>query len=116
MNMKKHTIRPVCDLTGFSPSTLRRYEAEFGYIFMPQRIKVGKKDYRIYTWREIEMLLYVKQKVKEGYTVKQAWDSFYDFDFDRLGAASAMDEEVYYFKPELEYWVSDEEISQEPLN
>jgi hypothetical protein len=116
MHKKRHSIKLVSDLTGFRPSTLRRYEADYGYIFMPERVQVGDKCYRIYVWKHIEMLLYVKQKLKEGYAPKQAWDSFFEFSIERIGTAEQMDEEVYYLNPELEYWVSDDEMSQGPLN
>jgi DNA-binding transcriptional MerR regulator len=109
MTMKTYSIQPVCDLTEFSPSTLRRYESDYGWVFMPQRCKIGEKEYRVYTWREIEMLIYIKQKLNEGYTPDQAWQSFSLFDLGRLGAADAIDEHVYYINVDMEF--CDEEES-----
>jgi hypothetical protein len=94
MTEQKYSIRAVLELTGFSPSTLRQYEAEYPLCLVSQKVLVGNKFYRVYTWQEIEKLLYVKQKIKEGYSVSAAWDSYFEFDELRRIAAERMGGEV----------------------
>ncbi len=102
--MKMYSIKPLAYTAGFSASTIRRYEKEWGHIFKPRRVEVGDQEYRVYTWTEIEMLIYVKIKLDEGYEIDEAWQSCKAFFDRRNNSAKILNESLDMVKADLEFW------------
>lgn len=63
-----YSIQQVSDITGLSKQVIRKWEERYG-IVNPKRLDNG---YRIYSHKEVNILLYVKSLVEKGQTVKQA--------------------------------------------
>ena len=63
-----YSIQQVADITGLSKQVIRKWEERYG-IVNPKRLDNG---YRIYSHKEVNILLYVKSLVEKGQTVKQA--------------------------------------------
>jgi DNA-binding transcriptional MerR regulator len=63
---KEYTISEVSDLTGYAPHVLRYYEKEFD-------LEVPRNDsnHRYYTYKEIELLQYIKMLQDKGFSNKQ---------------------------------------------
>jgi len=63
---KEYTISEVADITGYAPHVLRYYEKEFD-------IEIPRNDsnHRFYTYKEIELLLYIKSLQEKGFSNKQ---------------------------------------------
>lgn len=63
---QEYTISEAADITGYAPHVLRYYEKEFN-------IEVPRKDsnHRYYTYKEIELLQYIKSLKDKGFTNKQ---------------------------------------------
>lgn len=62
----EYSISEVSEITGFAPHVLRYYEKEFG-------IEVPRKDsnHRYYTYKEIELILYIRDLKDKGFANKQ---------------------------------------------
>ena len=62
----EYSISEVAEITGFAPHVLRYYEKEFD-------IEVPRKDsnHRYYTYKEIELLQYIKELKEKGFGNKQ---------------------------------------------
>ncbi|MDR7869976.1 MAG: MerR family transcriptional regulator [Tissierellaceae bacterium] len=62
----EYSISEVSEITGFAPHVLRYYEKEFD-------IEVPRKDsnHRYYTYKEIELMLYIKDLKDKGFANKQ---------------------------------------------
>lgn len=63
-----YSIQQVADITGLSKQVIRKWEERYG-IVNPKRLDNG---YRIYSRKEVNILLYVKSLVEKGQTIKQA--------------------------------------------
>ncbi|MGO9566353.1 MAG: hypothetical protein ACLP5H_02310 [Desulfomonilaceae bacterium] len=105
MSIKIHSIKPVSDVTGFSPSTIRRYLNKYPHFFSAQRVRVGDKDYRVFTWREVEMLIYLRQKMGDGASPTEAWESAFNFFANIDVAAEMINEQVEPLVQQgIEFW------------
>lgn len=71
MGSELRTIGAVSRETGVHPSSLRRYE-ERGFV-SPQRVRVGGRQFRVYSADDVELLREVKGLVDDGYTVRAAF-------------------------------------------
>lgn len=62
----EYSISEVAELTGYAPHVLRYYEKEF-------EIDVPRKDsnHRYYTYKEIELIQYIKALQQKGFSNKQ---------------------------------------------
>lgn len=62
----EYTISEVSELTGYAPHVLRFYEKEFD-------IQVPRNDsnHRYYTYKEVELIQYIKNLQEKGFTNKQ---------------------------------------------
>ena len=62
----EYSISEVSEITGFAPHVLRYYEKEFD-------IDVPRKDsnHRYYTYKEVELILYIKDLKDKGFANKQ---------------------------------------------
>lgn len=62
----EYTISEVAEMTGYAPHVLRYYEKEFD-------IEVPRKDsnHRYYTYKEIELIQYIKMLQDKGFGNKQ---------------------------------------------
>ncbi|HEY8361382.1 MAG TPA: MerR family transcriptional regulator [Tissierellaceae bacterium] len=63
---KEYTISEVAEITGYAPHVLRYYEKEFD-IEVPR----NNSNHRYYTYKEIELLLYIKSLQEKGFSNKQ---------------------------------------------
>ncbi|MCR2042669.1 helix-turn-helix domain-containing protein [Anaerosalibacter massiliensis] len=63
---KQHTISEVSEITDYPPHVLRYYEKEF-------ELDIPRNDsnHRYYTYKEIEMLQYIKSLQDKGFSNKQ---------------------------------------------
>ena len=63
---KQHTISEVSEITDYPPHVLRYYEKEF-------ELDIPRNDsnHRYYTYKEIEMLQYIKSLQEKGFSNKQ---------------------------------------------
>lgn len=63
---KKHTISEVSEITDYPPHVLRYYEKEF-------ELDIPRNDsnHRYYTYKEIELLQYIKSLQEKGFSNKQ---------------------------------------------
>lgn len=63
---QEYTISEVSELTGYAPHVLRYYEKEF-------EIEVPRTDsnHRYYTYKEIELIQYIKMLQEKGFSNKQ---------------------------------------------
>lgn len=63
---KEYTISEAAEITGYAPHVLRYYEKEFD-------INIPRKDsnHRYYTYKEIELLQYIKDLKDKGFNNKQ---------------------------------------------
>lgn len=63
---QEYTISEVSELTGYAPHVLRYYEKEFD-------IEVPRTDsnHRYYTYKEIELIQYIKMLQEKGFSNKQ---------------------------------------------
>lgn len=63
---KEYTISEAAEITGYAPHVLRYYEKEFN-------INIPRKDsnHRYYTYKEIELLQYIKDLKDKGFNNKQ---------------------------------------------
>ncbi|NLI65164.1 MAG: MerR family transcriptional regulator [Tissierellia bacterium] len=62
----EYSISEVAEITGFAPHVLRYYEKEFD-IDVPRR----DSNHRYYTYREIELIQYIKDLKDKGFGNKQ---------------------------------------------
>lgn len=62
----EYSISEVAEITGFAPHVLRYYEKEFD-IDVPRR----DSNHRYYTYREIELIQYIKDLKDKGFSNKQ---------------------------------------------
>lgn len=62
----EYTISEVADITGYVPHVLRYYEKEFE-IDVPR----NNSNHRYYTYKEIELLQYIKSLQEKGFSNKQ---------------------------------------------
>lgn len=62
----EYTISEVSEITGYAPHVLRFYEKEFD-------IQVPRTDsnHRYYTYKEVELIQYIKNLQEKGFTNKQ---------------------------------------------
>lgn len=62
----EYTISEVSEITGYAPHVLRYYEKEF-------EINVSRNDsnHRFYTYKEIELIQYIKLLQEKGFSNKQ---------------------------------------------
>jgi len=102
--MKIYHIKPVTILTGFDADTIHRFEEELPRFFKPKRVEVGDQVYRIYTWKDMEPLIYVQRKIDEGYEEFEAWESCERFFQRRDNAIKMLDNHAEMFKTDLEFW------------
>ncbi|NLY85874.1 MAG: MerR family transcriptional regulator [Tissierellia bacterium] len=63
---KEYTISEVAEITGYAPHVLRYYEKEFD-IDIPR----NNSNHRYYTYKEIELILYIKSLQEKGFSNKQ---------------------------------------------
>ncbi|AEE96601.1 MerR family transcriptional regulator [Mahella australiensis] len=66
---KTYTISEVAKLTGYEPHVIRYYEKEFDL-----NIPRTKSNHRYFTYREIELLEYIKALQDKGFTNSQIKD------------------------------------------
>ncbi|MFS0576060.1 MerR family transcriptional regulator [Sporosarcina sp. 179-K 3D1 HS] len=64
----RYYIQQVADMTGLSKQVIRKWEERYGLI-QPDRLANG---YRIYSEKDINILLRVKALSEQGYSIKQA--------------------------------------------
>ena len=63
---EEYTISEVADITGYAPHVLRYYEKEFN-IDIPRK----ESNHRYYTYKEIELINYIKSLKEKGFGNKQ---------------------------------------------
>ena len=63
---QEYTISEVSELTGYAPHVLRYYEKEF-----EMDIPRNDSNHRYYTYKEIELLQYIKMLQDKGFSNKQ---------------------------------------------
>lgn len=63
---KRHTISEVSKITNYPPHVLRYYEKEFE-LDIPR----NKSNHRYYTYKEIEVIQYIKSLQEKGFSNKQ---------------------------------------------
>ncbi len=63
---EEYTISEAADITGYAPHVLRYYEKEFN-IDVPRT----ESNHRYYTYKEIELIQYIKSLKEKGFSNKQ---------------------------------------------
>lgn len=63
---KEYTISEVAEITGYAPHVLRYYEKEFE-IDIPR----NNSNHRYFTYKEIELIQYIKSLQEKGFSNKQ---------------------------------------------
>ncbi len=71
-NRKYHGINAVAKQTGFSESTLRRWES-MGF-FHSDRVSLGNNEIRIYSDDHVDLLRRVKDLINSGMRVRAAFE------------------------------------------
>lgn len=86
------TIKAVQARTGIKPVTLRAWERRYE-LLEPERLKNG---YRLYSERDVQLLLWVKSRLDSGISISQVVQDFHD-----MRAKDLWPESVQKTEPEL---------------
>jgi len=71
-------MKAMVQLSGISAPTLRAWERRYA-ILSPER---AQNDYRLYSWRDVAIIQWLKERVDAGMSISQAIALFRHFEAD----------------------------------